>query len=317
MQKKLLLGFWLLAALWLPLFAVFLVGGWSDTFRSGDASGYVVGAVLVCLAEAIFERRDDEGPDRKDWWWIKLQNPVRLGFGGGAIAYMTVITSVVILSVNLYYAISDHHSDSAIVDWVQVLAVFLSMLPLLGVRFATTKNRPDSDPDEPMRDWGGDKVLYLVIYHRRAQRFSGMAMERLEKGKFRSGIYRLDRAASYFKRIDQSCAYTALWHAAAARLARGTRYDVIVAERYISAARKIAASLGVDTQSEEVSNQENTVLFERILDYRRQAFGDADPRTVAAAEDLADAYRKAGLRTEAIAQYERALILRIGGTGRP
>ena len=110
-------------------------------------------------------------------------------------------------------------------------------------------------------------------------------------------------------------AYIALWQATAARRARCMRLGVIAVDRRISAARKVAALLGMDTQSQDVKSQEDTVLRECIPGYRRQAFGDADLRMFSAAEDLAGLCRRADLQAEAIVQYECALSLRDPGAG--
>jgi hypothetical protein len=214
-----------------------------------------------------------------------------------------------VLGLNFYYAISDHQNEAEAVDWVQIVAVFLSLLPMVSIRFAVTENNPGAEADQPMHSFGGEKVFWTVIRHRQGQRWFDTAMERLNQGKIRSGVYRLKRSNSSFEKIkDLSCQYTVLQYLAAAHLARDTRFNTALGIGRLKDSRKIAEHFGV-SESQEQELQQRIFLCQRIVDFRVQAFGDSDLRTSMAREDLADAYQEVEQWKQSASLYERLLGL--------
>jgi hypothetical protein len=59
---------WLVPAAVIPFTLLVLIGGWGGTFESGDASAYMVGAIIVCVTESIFQQRDGSFEILKKRW---------------------------------------------------------------------------------------------------------------------------------------------------------------------------------------------------------------------------------------------------------
>src|ERR1700722_18848723 len=97
-------GSWFLLAVLVPFVILVLIGGWGETFQSGDASVYVLGAVVVCFVESIFQQREDNFATLK-----KYRSELSTYWGPLYTVGLGVSTGMVLFAWNLYFAIHDRH----------------------------------------------------------------------------------------------------------------------------------------------------------------------------------------------------------------
>jgi hypothetical protein len=120
-----LMQIWSYPAAVVPFIILVLIGGWGGTFQSGDASAYIVGAIVVCVTESIFQQRENDFAILRKRWDRHM--------------VFTILACVTILTWNMYFAVHDRHTGKPSVDWIQILFFFLSLFFLPRFRFVATQ----------------------------------------------------------------------------------------------------------------------------------------------------------------------------------
>jgi hypothetical protein len=180
---------WLVFAAVIPFVILVLIGGWRDMFQSGDASAYVLGAVVVCFVESIFQQREDNFETLKRYWSRSSYWGPRFSVRLGAFVGVTVFIW------NIYFAIHDRHVGTPSVDWVQILVFFISLLSLPGVRFTATPYSGEAEWSDPLRK----RIDHL---HSRATKFARDAEKYRIDDRFLRGYFKLEAAKLRFEAID-------------------------------------------------------------------------------------------------------------------
>jgi hypothetical protein len=111
---------WLIGVVGLPFIILVALSGWDDTFRSGDASAFISGAVIAALAENIIERVKEHT--------LNPRTSVDL------ITAVMTIYAIGFLVWNGLFAVADKSFQHPSVDWVQVVAFFVTAFSLPLVR---------------------------------------------------------------------------------------------------------------------------------------------------------------------------------------
>jgi hypothetical protein len=183
-------GIWFILAAVVPFIILVLIGGWGGMFQSGDASAYIVGAIVVCFAESIFQLREENFSTLKKYWsgrstyWGPLYT---VGLG--------VFTGIVCFVWNIYFAIHDRHVGTPSVDWVQILVFCISLIYLPGIRFTATAYAGEAEWNDPLRK----RISYL---HSKAMRSARDAEKYQLDGQFWKSHSKMDTARSLFEDID-------------------------------------------------------------------------------------------------------------------
>jgi hypothetical protein len=139
---------WLLAAVIVPFVLLILIGGWGATFRSGDASAYIVGAVIVCVAESALQQLGPNPEPLKATLKYFLKN-VDSGVEINTSAATIAALAISLAAWNIYFAIHDRHVAVPTVDWVQIVVFFFSLCILQFIRFSGTEYEDPSDSGDP------------------------------------------------------------------------------------------------------------------------------------------------------------------------
>lgn len=147
---------WLCMVIGIPLLIVAWRTSWGEVFRSGEAAGFIAGAVVASFAENILQQFDDGFENFKESvretrrnliggnrQWIKA---IMRSHSGPAIrAAFFIVIIMVLLFWNIAIMIGDRHESGPYVDWVQVVAFFVALSYLPYARFAMTKYDPRED----------------------------------------------------------------------------------------------------------------------------------------------------------------------------
>jgi len=132
-------GYWYVFAGLLPFILLVLIGGWNETFKSGDASAYVVGAIIVGITENFFQQREDDFATFRRLLSSFRKENVKAGNSSLRGTFVQNLLIAVGCTVwNLYYAVHDRRVSNPTVDWVQILLFSASLGALAIVRFAGT-----------------------------------------------------------------------------------------------------------------------------------------------------------------------------------
>jgi hypothetical protein len=201
---------WVYAAVALPFALSLLISGWGNTFKSGDASAFMAATITVCMVECILQQIS-EGPEESRRWWIQLirKSPARRGKQARPISPRGLLISfLLIFGLNMYYAISDRHIAYQTVDWVQILAFFVSLLLLPAIRFAGTKydftvNDLNASAENNTRFRGFSR-------HSRAVFHFNMGADWFKQGDMGHAIPALNRAVAMLHELnDPACEHGA------------------------------------------------------------------------------------------------------------
>lgn len=183
-------GVWFVPAAVVPFIILVLIGGWGEMFQSGDASAYIVGAVVVCFAESIFQLREDNFATLKKYW-----SELSTYWGALFDVGLGVFAGLVLFVWNIYFAIHDRHVVTPSVDWVQVLVFFISMFYLPGIRFTATPYAGEAEWSDPLRK----RISYL---HSKAMKFARDAEKYKLEDRLKKSFSKLEAATSLFEDID-------------------------------------------------------------------------------------------------------------------
>ena len=126
--RSMVTSLWLSAVIGLPLLIVAWRTGWSDVFRSGEAAGFMAGALVAASAENVFQQFDDRfGPFKEalraiqvttEEGILRLMNGVFQSRNQAILAVKSLCITVAFLSWNIEIMISDRHAANAKIDWV-------------------------------------------------------------------------------------------------------------------------------------------------------------------------------------------------------
>lgn len=182
---------WLFPAAVGPFILLVLIGGWGGTFKSGDASAYMVGAVIVCVTESIFQQRDTNFAILKKRWrerrrWL-LNDPT--------VALVIIVIASIIY--NTYIAIHDRNVDASSVDWTQIVGFFASLLILPGIRFAATQQENNTAAGQPI-EWTDYLRERIESLHSKADEI----VQGLHNPSDNHPLPKLHKAGKIFKKID-------------------------------------------------------------------------------------------------------------------
>jgi hypothetical protein len=181
---------WFFIAIVAPFIILVLVGGWGETFQSGDASAYIVGAVIVCVAESILQQREDNFATLKRYW-----NNRRSQWGPLYSVALAPVCGIAIFIWSIYFAIHDRHVGTPTVDWVQILFFFISLPALASIRFTATPYSGESEWTDLLHR----RISYL---HSKAMRLVRDAESCPLNDQHNICLSKLESARSAFEDID-------------------------------------------------------------------------------------------------------------------
>jgi hypothetical protein len=116
---------WFFPAIVVPFVLLLVIGGWGGTFQSGDASAYIVAAVIVSVTESIFQQREENFEVlRRLWVDIKEKR-----YDSDVLEVISIVAGASLVAIvwNMYFAIHDRHVAMPSVDWVQILIFFAAL----------------------------------------------------------------------------------------------------------------------------------------------------------------------------------------------
>jgi hypothetical protein len=182
-------GLWFCLAAVAPFVILALIGGWGETFQSGDASAYILGAIVVCVAESIFQQKDDNFATLKRYWSKSSH------WGPRYSVSLSAFGAIVLFTWNMYFAIHDRHVGTPSVDWVQILIFCIALFSLPGIRFTATPYSGEEEWTDTLRK----RIEYL---HSKATRFVQEAEKYQLDDPLLKGYSKLEIAEERFKDID-------------------------------------------------------------------------------------------------------------------
>jgi tetratricopeptide (TPR) repeat protein len=205
---------WLCVVIGIPLLIVAWRTSWGEVFRSGEAAGFIAGAVVASFAENVLQQLDDgfenfkksvretqrnlTGEDRQ---WIKVITRSRSGPAIRAALFMAII--MFLLFYNIGIMIGDRRESGPYVDWVQVVAFVAVLSYLPYARFAMTKY----DPREDFRRREREKVEKDLKFSKKRQILEEEGRGLIRRGYRQvSGCY-LEEAVSSFKSAAEIFVY--------------------------------------------------------------------------------------------------------------
>lgn len=162
---------WTVYAVVVPFILLVLIGGWGETFESGDASAYIVGAVIVATVENIFRQREDGfAAFRK-----LISSTVKEDVDASTRSSWSDLAQNLLIAIgctawNLYYAVHDRRVSHPTVDWVQILLFFASVGILSMVRFAGTEYDDSGVAPEGDSAWSPQLLQEIDRLHARGAR---------------------------------------------------------------------------------------------------------------------------------------------------
>jgi len=192
---------WTAYAVFMPFILFVLIGGWGSTFESGDASAYIVGAVVVAVVENIFQQREDgfAAFRRLMSGAAKADVDASTKSSWGEIAQKLLIAAGC-TAWNLYYAIHDRHVSHPTVDWVQILLFFASLGILSAVRFTGTAYDDSGITPEGDTAWSPQLLREIDRLHARGVRLIQEAAS--PRSQAERDPEQLVEAVRIFKSID-------------------------------------------------------------------------------------------------------------------
>ena len=151
----------------------------------------MVGAIIVCVTESIFQQRDGSFEILKKRWrgrrrWI-LNDPT--------VALIIIVIALIIY--NTYIAIHDRNVDKPSVDWTQILGFFVALLVLPGIRFAATQQENTAASGQPV-EWTDFLHERIESLHSQADKLVHV-LPNQSSGKLLS---KLNKARKIFIKID-------------------------------------------------------------------------------------------------------------------
>lgn len=162
---------WTVYAVVVPFILLVLIGGWGDTFQSGDASAYIVGAAIVATVENIFRQREDGFTSFRRL----MSRAAREDVDANTRSSWSNLAQNLLIAAgctvwNLYYAIHDRRVSHPTVDWVQILLFFASVGILSVVRFAGTEYDDSGVVPEGDSAWSSQLLQEIGRLHTRGVR---------------------------------------------------------------------------------------------------------------------------------------------------
>ncbi len=128
---------WLPVVVGVPYAILGLVGGFGNSFRSGEASTFICGALVAAVGETLIEQGKNESS-----WLKKLRQVARANSKISKIISSEVfwfgfvgIPALGILAWNMYFALQDKTVSYPPIDWLQVVAFASALVQLTSVRF--------------------------------------------------------------------------------------------------------------------------------------------------------------------------------------
>ena len=190
---------WLMIAILLPFFLLVLIGGWGETFRSGDASAYIVGAIITCVAESALQQIGPNPEPRKVIRKYFFKTSADSGSEINSHVVTIVAFAVALMAWNIYFAIHDRHVAVSTVDWVQILIFFFSLSLLPIIRFSGTEYEDPSDSDDPQ--WTKFLLERVRGLHEKADTLVQNA-ESISSSNPRKSARTLENATEIFHKLD-------------------------------------------------------------------------------------------------------------------
>jgi len=133
-KELFLLYVWLPLIFGIPYVILGLVGGFGTTFRSGDASTFICGALVGAVGENIIGRAESRSSRFR-----KPKSSTRTDSSTGELitpqAITVLISALGLLAWNMYFAFQAKTVDYPPIDWVQIVAFAVAATQLTSLRF--------------------------------------------------------------------------------------------------------------------------------------------------------------------------------------
>jgi hypothetical protein len=154
----------------------------------------MVGAIIVCVTESIFQQRDGNFAILKKRWrerrrWI-LHDPT--------VALIIIVVFLIIY--NTYIAIHDRNVDTPSVDWTQIFGFLVSLFVLPGIRFTATQQENTAASGQPI-EWPDFLRERIENLHSKADKIE-LGLRNHSGGQAVHPMSSLDKAKKIFLKID-------------------------------------------------------------------------------------------------------------------
>jgi hypothetical protein len=117
---------WLLLIFGIPYVILGLVGGFGTTFRSGEASTFICGALVGAVGENIIGRAESRS--------TRFRGP-KSGTRVDSWSVLYVVSALAFLAWNMYFAFQPKTIHYPTIDWVQIVAFAVATAQLISLRF--------------------------------------------------------------------------------------------------------------------------------------------------------------------------------------
>jgi hypothetical protein len=125
---------WIYVVIGIPYIILGLVGGFGTSFRSGDASTFMCGAIIAAVGENLIGQAENGFPRFRKPKPGTCPGSRARGIVSLHVAYFVILT-LGTLAWNLYFAVQDKTVHYPPLDWVQILAFYSAATSLVTLRF--------------------------------------------------------------------------------------------------------------------------------------------------------------------------------------
>jgi len=119
---------WFYCVLAIPFLILVFPGGWKKVFESGDASVFVWGVIIACIAENIISHREDRYKKLKKainhLKAARVSEDLDFAYFETSLTILYYVVILVLLGLNIWFAVSDKLSPNPSFSWAQ-FAIFL------------------------------------------------------------------------------------------------------------------------------------------------------------------------------------------------
>lgn len=125
---------WLYVVFGIPYVILGIVGGFGTTFRSGDASTFICGALVGAVGENLIGRAENRSSRFR-----KPKSDTHTDSRTGELttpqAITVLIFALALLAWNMYFAFQPKTVHYPPIDWVQIVAFAVAATQLTSLRF--------------------------------------------------------------------------------------------------------------------------------------------------------------------------------------